>query len=69
MRGIQFLRIRISVPSGASGYHPCVHKLCLVLMKFLVQGKNKQYPTENGRYIHTGTFNLQLPVSIKSDYH
>ena len=53
MRGIQFLRIRISVPTGASGFHPCVHKLCLVLMKFLVQGKNKQYPAEIGRYIHT----------------
>ena len=69
MRGNQSPRIRISVPTGASGYHPCVHKLCLVLMKFLVQGKNKQYSTENGRYIHTGKFNLQLPVSIKSDYH
>ena len=31
-----------------------------------VHGKNKQYQTE---MVHTSKINLQLPVSIKSDYH
>lgn len=33
---------------------------------FVVHGKNKQYQTE---MVHTSKINLQLPVSIKSDYH